>query len=703
MVKLNRSRLAGSNDSSSAVRGILVNDAMRNVIRIICFSLLVTTCLFPGTFIGRSASGQLIKLKPAKVSTDLAAKAHSLKNADIVKVIIQLRSPMSSSLNSLLNSNGAHVRKTFKNLNACAVEVPASIVDTIASYDEVSFLSFDRPTVSMGHLSATTGADAVRTTNGINVNGVDGSGVGIAILDSGIYSSHVAFLDKNANNRVVYSQDFTGENRVDDPYGHGSHVAAIAAGSGRVSNAAYLGIAPGANLINLRVLNSQGTGSVSSTLAALDWIAENKAAYNIRVVNMSLGTAAVDSYKNDPICRAVRRLVNSGVVVVVAAGNNGKSATGQKLYGMIHCPGNEPSALTVGAANTFGTDARNDDGVTTYSSRGPTRSSWTDELGLKHYDGLMKPDVVAPGNKIIEGRSANNLLVTLNPQLAANVSPVPTRDQMFLNGTSMASPVVAGAAALLLQANPALTPNMIKAIMMYTAQTLPGFNTLEQGAGEVNIEGAVRLARLVRTDFGSAKPVGAPLLNTTVLPAPQTTIAGSSFDWSQGILLGRHWAKGSSLITKYQPVYALGAIVSDGTILNDGAIVSDGTIISEGVIITDGTIVADGVIVTDGAIVSDGVLSTDGTVVSDKIILSNGTIISDGVVVFRLGAIISDGVLATDGTIVGDGVLATDGTIVGDGAIVSDVYVQAQAATIAGDMTTSQTVIIDNGVDCLNY
>src|SRR5207249_7311080 len=198
-------------------------------------------------------------------------------------------------------------------------------------------------------------------------SGVDGTGIGIAVLDSGIYTGHVDFLDKSNNVRVVYSQDFTGEGRTDDPFGHGTHVAAIAAGGGRVSNAAYLGIAPNAKLINLRVLNSLGRGTVSTTLAGLDWVMANKATYNIRVVNMSLGTAAVDSYKNDPICRAVRRLVNSGVVVVVAAGNNGKNAAGQKVYGQVHSPGIEPSAITVGASNTFGTDSRNDDGVATYS------------------------------------------------------------------------------------------------------------------------------------------------------------------------------------------------------------------------------------------------------------------------------------------------------------------------------------------------
>lgn len=665
------------------------------------FALLVT--LSGGIMVADRASAQSLGSGKTKGSSDVQSKAHSVSNSETIKVIVQLRAPISSSLNSLLNSNGVHVRKTFQNLGAYVVEMPASIFDAVAAFDEVAYVSLDRPTQSMGHLSATTGADAVRTTNGANVTGLDGTGIGIAILDSGIYTSHVDFLDKSNAVRVVYSQDFTGENRTDDPFGHGTHVAAIAGGGGRVSNAAYLGIAPNANLINLRVLNSQGAGTVSGTLAALDWILTNKTTYNIRVVNMSLGTPAVDSYRNDPICRAVRSLVNSGVVVVVAAGNNGKNSAGQKVYGGIHSPGIEPSAITVGAANTFGTDARNDDGVATYSSRGPTRSSWTDANGVQHYDGLMKPDLVAPGNKIIEAQAPKNLLVTQNPQLAANVSPVATRDQMYLNGTSMASPVVAGAATLLLQANPALTPNMVKAILMYTAQPLAGFNTLEQGAGELNIEGAVRLARLVRTNFGNTKPVGAPFLSTSVLPTPKTTIGGDTFTWCQGILLGRHWAKGTSLITKYQPVYALGTIVSDGVIITDGTIVSDGTTVSDGVIITSGTIVSDGVIITDGTIVSDGVISSDGTIVSDKIIICSGITMSDGTVLLRLATIASDGVIVTDGTIVSDGVIASDGTIVTDGTIASDVYVQAQSATINGDPTFVLTAVTDYGIDCLSY
>src|SRR3989441_3101886 len=313
-------RLLNRADANGLLYGIMVGEVFKRakikrahvVASLTCLSLVLS--LSGGIMVGERARAQ--SLAKRKLSSDLSAKAHSLTNTDTVKVIVQLQAPMSSSLNSLLNSNGVHVRKALQTLNVQAVDMPASIVDTVASFDEVSYVSYDRPTQSMGHLSATTGADAVRTTNGINVSGVDGSGIGIAVLDSGIYTSHVAFLDKNANLRVVYSQDFTGEGRTDDPYGHGSHVAAIAAGNARISNAQYNGIAPNANLLNLRVLGATGSGSVSATLSALDWVMTNHSTYNIRIVNMSLGAPAVESYKTDPVCHAVRRLVDAGIIVV---------------------------------------------------------------------------------------------------------------------------------------------------------------------------------------------------------------------------------------------------------------------------------------------------------------------------------------------------------------------------------------------------
>src|SRR5256885_5413511 len=306
----------------------------------------------------------------------------------------------------------------------------------------------------------------------------------------------------------------------------------------------YGGIAPGANLVNFRVLDGKGMGTTSALLNALNAVALNRAAYNIRVVNVSLGMPAIDSYKNDPVCRAVRRLVDMGIVVVTAAGNGGKDATHPKVFGRIHSPGNEPSAITIGAANTFGTNSRSDDTVTSFSSRGPTRSYWKDPKGVKHYDNLIKPDLVAPGNKIIGAAAPNNELLAENPDLCIDKNTVNGKGNMRLSGTSVSAPIVAGAIAVLLEANPKLTPNMIKMILMYTAQPLAGSNMLEQGAGELNIEGAVRLAKLVRTNLNSSTTVGSPLL-TGPAPTPQTTIAGQTFQWSQGVLFKHDWATGS--------------------------------------------------------------------------------------------------------------------------------------------------------------
>src|SRR6185503_19311847 len=463
---------------------------------------------------------------PAKISPDLGQAAHGPHANARVSVIIQFKQDPGAAFESEVSNRAGRTKAKFQNLRMHVIEVPANAVEALAARPEVAFISPDRSNIAFGHVTATSGADVIRATNGTNTTGLDGSGIGIAILDSGIDTNHTAFLDRSNNQRVIVNRDFTGEGRVDDPYGHGTHVASIAGGNGRISNAQYTGIAPNVNLINLRVLGATGLGNISAVLNALEWVIANRSTYNIRVVNMSLGAPAIDSYRNDPICRAVRRLVDLGVVVVAAAGNNGVNVSGQKVYGQIHSPGNEPSALTVGAANTFGTDGRADDAMTTYSSRGPTRSGWVDGFGIKHYDHLIKPDIVAPGNKLIYAEAANNYLVTQNPSLDAGVSPVDGRRMMYMNGSSMATPVAAGAAALLLQANPSLTPNMIKALLMYTAQPLAGYNMLEQGAGEINIEGAVRAARLVRTDLAQCTIAGTPLLTTVVPPVPQTTIAG---------------------------------------------------------------------------------------------------------------------------------------------------------------------------------
>lgn len=399
----------------------------------------------------------------------------------------------------MIKDVGGVVLGTLGQLNIRLADMSAGSAKALAYNDDISFMSLDNEVRSFGHVTNTTGAQQSRSQkNALGLSyALDGSNVNIAVLDSGIDVSHKSFAGQLG--KVVFSKDFTGENRTDDPYGHGTHVAAVAAGSGSATNGTYEGVASGANLVNLRVLNSQGSGSVSGILKALDWIMANRLLYNVRVVNMSLGAPALSSYKNDPICQAVRKLADAGIVVVAAAGNSGKTSAGQKIYGGIHSPGNEPSAITVGASNTYGSDSRDEDTIATYSSRGPTRSFRTDNNGVKHYDNLIKPDLVAPGNKIVSAEATNNYLVTSHPELETNNYSTSNMKLMSLSGTSVSAPMVSGAAAMLLEVNPSLTPNMVKMILMYTAQPLPGFNTFEQGAGQLNVAGAVAVAKLVRT------------------------------------------------------------------------------------------------------------------------------------------------------------------------------------------------------------
>src|SRR5205807_8513139 len=145
-------------------------------------------------------------------------------------------------------------------------------------------------------------------------------------------------------------------------------------------------------------------------------------------------TPAIDSYGNDPLCQAVRRATDTGIIVVAAAGNNGKSSAGEKIYGQIHSPGNEPSVITVGASNSSGTDGRSDDTVTTYSSRGPTRAYRTDENAVRHYDNLLKPDLTAPGNKIVGAAAADNYRSATHPELDANVRMVSNLSMRYMSG-----------------------------------------------------------------------------------------------------------------------------------------------------------------------------------------------------------------------------------------------------------------------------
>jgi subtilisin family serine protease len=359
--------------------------------------------------------------------------------------------------------------------------------------------------------------------------GYNGAGVGIAVIDSGISQFHddltAGYLANGnpsptsypyADQRVSMFVDFVnGRTQPYDDNGHGTHVSGIIAGNGRDSSGQKEGIAPAASLVSLKVLDADGRGTISKIIAALDWVSKNAATYNIKIVNLSIGAGIHESYWTDPLTLAAKHVVDQGIVVVAAAGNLGKDALGNPQWGAITAPGNAPWVLTVGASSTNGTLTRSDDTMAGFSSRGPT-----------YIDYAAKPDLVAPGTGTVSlAVSGSTLYATKAPYLLAGLLDPGFVPYLALSGTSMAAPVVSGTVALMLQADPKLTPNLVKAMLQYTAQEYKGYRPLEQGSGFLNALGAVRLAQF----FTKANP-------GSRMPVPKI--------WSRKVIWGSHMLKG---------------------------------------------------------------------------------------------------------------------------------------------------------------
>ncbi|MCU1383955.1 MAG: hypothetical protein JWL71_2652 [Acidobacteria bacterium] len=429
------------------------------------------------------------QVRDYKLDTELefrAARAHATNKT---KVIVEL------APGAKLPSKYAQYAERHGQLgiiNGVALELPDRLLAEMAKHPSVFRLHYDRPAARFNYrTSLTVGTTVVRETLGLT-----GAGVGVAVIDSGIAAFHDDLTNNSSrvypygNQRVSKFVDFVnGQTLPYDDNGHGSHVAGIIAGNGYDSKGQKAGAAPEASLISLKVLDADGNGNVSNIIAALDWVLANHTTYNIRVVNMSVGAAIHESAWTDPLTLAAKRVVDAGVVVVGAAGNFGKNSAGLPQYGGISAPGNAPWVLTVGGSSTNGTAKRTDDTIGSYSSRGPSYIDWN-----------AKPDLVAPGTGTVSlAAPGSKFALTKLTALLPGSLLTGTMPYLSLTGTSMAAPVVAGTVALMIQANPNLTPNAVKAILQYTAQEYPGYNGLTQGAGFLNTVGAIRLARFYAT------------------------------------------------------------------------------------------------------------------------------------------------------------------------------------------------------------
>ncbi len=216
--------------------------------------------------------------------------------------------------------------------------------------------------------------------------GYDGTGVGVAIIDSGVTSWHDDLAGSGGQRVQRFVDLVNGRETAYDDYGHGTHVSGVVAGNGFDSGGARSGVAPGSHLVVLKVLDNAGKGHVSDVIAALDYVVANKDVLQIRVVNLSVAAPVFESYNSDPLTLAAKRAVEAGIVVVAAAGNFGRDPEGRMYYSGVTAPGNAPWVLTVGASSHMGTDDRQDDTVAAFSSRRPTA-----------IDYAAKPDLLAPG------------------------------------------------------------------------------------------------------------------------------------------------------------------------------------------------------------------------------------------------------------------------------------------------------------------
>jgi serine protease AprX len=400
----------------------------------------------------------------------------------VARVIIQARPGV--DVEAIVRDCGGLPGPRFQTLSAQVADVPHRCLTSLATHPGVRAVSADRAV--RGALQ-TNVRSAVGATWVADRLGFDGTGIGVAIIDSGVAAWH----DDLSNGRVVHFADFVSrQNQPYDDYGHGTHVAGIIAGNGQSSGGVRRGIAPGAHLIVLKALGSEGQGNVSHVVAAIDYAIRHRVTFNIRIINLSVAAGVHESYNTDPLTQAARRAVEAGIVVITAAGNLGRDGSGAAQYGGITAPGNAPWVLTVGASNDNGTVDRRDDTVAAFSSRGP---------GI--IDGAIKPDLVAPGVAIESLGDPASLLYVTRPG-ARRWGTVNTANEpyMALSGTSMAAPVVAGTVALMLHANPTLSPASIKVILQRTAEGNGRYDQLTQGAGFLNARAAVEAASALAAD-----------------------------------------------------------------------------------------------------------------------------------------------------------------------------------------------------------
>jgi serine protease AprX len=449
------------------------------------------------------------------------------------QLIIQARSPGAVGAQRAaaeLRAVGGQVTRSLPIIGGVAGATTAGAARTVATRGDLASVVADQRV----HVQAAAAASAAGPAAGTSAappsvyrqeidsvrlqrraNG--GAGVTVALIDTGIDS-----MPDLAGRLVTVTTDpaglvhapcmnFTGEPDCTDSYGHGTFLAGLIAGSGRASGGTYTGVAPQARLLSVKIAGRDGSADVSTLLAAIQWVVSFRQKYGIKVLNLSLGTDSTQTSHLDPLNFAVEQAWSSGIAVIVAASNRGPAPK------TITKPGDDPWVITVGAIDDFGTPQLGDDHLPNFSSHGPTAA-----------DGLPKPDVVAPGAHLVSLAAPGAAITTMFP---SSMTP-PYRAG---SGTSMSTAVTSGVVALMLAANPSMTPDRVKYALMSTARPDASHNVMAVGKGIIDAYSAVYSAPAGLANQGNSRSTGlGPLqasrgtLSVRASSAPGTPVIGGN-------------------------------------------------------------------------------------------------------------------------------------------------------------------------------
>ncbi len=366
----------------------------------------------------------------------------------------------------MIDSFNGQIIYKYSVINGWAVTIPDNKVDSLKALDNVKYVEKSQEVHALLDKAVVQiGADQAWAS------GYTGKGVKVCVIDTGVDATHP---DLNGNKVVAWVDYVNGRTTPYDDHGHGTHVSSTIAGTGAASNGQYKGVAYNASLMVAKVLNAQGSGSDTNIIKGIDWAVQNGA----QVISMSLGSTSHDQALDDAVANAVSK----GVTVVVAAGNSGPNAK------TIASPGDSPAAITVGAVD------RND-AIASFSSRGPNT------------DGTVKPDVSNMGVGLVAAKATGT-----------NAGKG-TQYYLPMSGTSMATPMTAGTVALLLQANPKLTPAQVKAALEKTAKPL-GSSVPNNDYGYGRVQAKAALDYVTGGKLPSPTPTPSPGASPTPTPTP---------------------------------------------------------------------------------------------------------------------------------------------------------------------------------------